>query len=67
MCGEGKQVAGLRNPRRLDGGLIAYNAVTKHIALEQDYVGVYEASSRLGIHPGTVKRLCRQGDQRRLL
>ena len=26
------------------------------------YVGVNEAARRLGIHPETVKRLCRQGD-----
>jgi len=27
-----------------------------------DYFNVIEASRRLGVHPETVKRLCRQGD-----
>jgi len=32
------------------------------MALLDDYFNVIEASRRLGIHPETVKRLCRQGD-----
>ncbi len=32
------------------------------MALLDDYFNAIEASRRLGIHPETVKRLCRQGD-----
>ena len=32
------------------------------MALLEDYFNVIEAGKRLGIHPETVKRLCRQKD-----